>query len=200
MSRRCWLPVFAAAGLTFAGSSARAEDALFETHAMRAQHIAGATVAADRRASSETPRGPTRAGITSLFPELAIGVIEKADQVDFCRFPAVDQPPLSRTVAANPPVLVQRLSKDSQNRLTDLVLRTDSYAPAIGIASSCVFYPNVGFRFRSAKHRELWFLVSTSCRLALFATPSEDWREKNTQILSRTGSRALEQMVGTTAQ
>lgn len=146
--------------------------------------------------AASTGTRDTNASLSLLFPQLAIAPINRADRVDIFVFPPVDEPPLDRTIAANTPRHISQLSRKSQRRLVLLVLRRESYASAPGIVSSCVFYPTLGFRFRSAKYGDLWFLVSETCRLGLFASIFDDWRQAQNQILGKAAAKELEELAG----
>jgi hypothetical protein len=70
-------------------------------------------------------------------------------------------------------VTIRELDGTALDRLRNLILSADSFDLTQGLAKSCPFIPNIGFKF--AAGIEAWWLVSYSCETAILARRSDRW-------------------------
>jgi hypothetical protein len=69
----------------------------------------------------------------------------------------------------------RELDRTAVERLHSLILSPDSFDLTKGLAKSCPFIPNIGFRFGTAD-AEVWWLVSFDCETGMLARRNDRWQ------------------------
>jgi hypothetical protein len=103
-----------------------------------------------------------------------VATVKTATGVVVYALPDAGAAGLDRSVDQSKLVPIRELDGTALDRLRNLVLSADSYDRTQGLAKSCPFIPNIGFKFAAAGN-EAWWLVSYSCETAILARRSDRW-------------------------